>query len=149
MNKAVEYPLLVVEDNDEDFAILMELMDEMKIQQPIYRCTDGDEVLDFMYYKGLYKNNNLIPRPSVVLLDLNLPGTDGREVLEQLKNDEQLKRIPVVIFTTSSNPQDIDFCYGHGANGYLIKPLDFEKLQITIQAFVDFWLNANLLPQVI
>jgi CheY-like chemotaxis protein len=149
MKKALKCPLLVVEDNDEDFAILMELINEMEIQQPIYRCTDGDEVLDFMYYKGSYKQSSLIPRPAVVLLDLNLPGTDGREVLEKLKEDEQLKKIPVVIFTTSSNPTDIDFCYSHGANGYLIKPLDFEKLQATIQSFVDFWLNTNLLPKVV
>ncbi|AFY36766.1 response regulator receiver protein [[Leptolyngbya] sp. PCC 7376] len=149
MDKLLKSPLLVVEDNDEDFTVLMEFLGDMNIQQPIYRCKDGDDALDFLSYKGAYTNKQLIPQPSVVLLDLNLPGTDGREVLEQLKEDENFKKMPIVIFTTSSNPQDIDFCYRHGANGYLVKPINFEQMRITVQAFVDFWLNANTLPQVV
>ena len=148
MNSALLYPLLVGEDNDEDFAVLKRLLTDMALPNPVYRCTDGDEVLDFMYREGAYQGAELAPRPGVILLDLNLPGTDGREVLEQLKQDTQLQSIPVVIFTTSKNPKDIEFCYRHGANGYLIKPMDFEQLRATIRMFAGFWLSANVPPQV-
>ncbi|MGH7999355.1 MAG: response regulator, partial [Brasilonema sp.] len=93
-----------------------------------------------------YDNLDVAPRPSVILLDLNLPGTDGRDVLEQLKQDQNLKEIPIVIFTTSSNPKDVELCYEKGANGYLIKPFDSCELEKTIQAFVNYWLEANTPP---
>ncbi|WP_421655027.1 response regulator [Leptothermofonsia sp. ETS-13] len=139
-------PLLIAEDSDEDFEVLQLLMQQMEIQNPIYRCTNGDKVLDFLYQEGDYSNPDIAPRPSIILLDLNLPGTDGRDVLEQLKQDQRLKEIPVVIFTTSSNPKDVEFCYQKGANGYLIKPVDSEELEKTVQAFVEFWLEVNTPP---
>jgi CheY-like chemotaxis protein len=137
-------PLLVVEDSNEDFRILQRLMRRMAVQNPIHRCTSGDEVLDYLYQEG--KNTDGLSRPSVILLDLNLPGIDGRDILEQLKQDKSFKEIPIVIFTTSSNPKDIEFCYQKGANGYLVKPMDAQELQKTIQAFVDYWLQVNIPP---
>ncbi len=139
-------PLLIAEDSDEDFEVLQLLMRQMEVQNPIYRCTNGDKVLDFLYQEGDYSNPEIAPRPSIILLDLNLPGTDGRDVLEQLKQDQKLKEIPVIIFTTSSNPKDVEFCCQKGANGYLIKPVDSEELEKTVQAFVEFWLEVNTLP---
>jgi CheY-like chemotaxis protein len=139
-------PLLVVEDSDEDFEILELLMQQMAVQNPIHRCTNGDTALDFVYQDLSVSQERAILRPSVILLDLNIPGTDGREVLEQLKQDRSYKEIPIVIFTTSSNPQDIEFCYENGANGYLIKPVDSEELERTVQAFVDYWLQVNVSP---
>ena len=146
MSSKFDDPLLVVEDSDEDFAVLQRLMQRMAVQNPIYRCADGDEVLDFLYQVGDYTDLDIAPRPSIILLDLNLPGTDGREVLEQLKHDGNLRDIPVVVFTTSSNPQDIEFCYQNGANGYLVKPINSIELQRTVQAFVDYWLEVNTPP---
>jgi CheY-like chemotaxis protein len=137
-------PLLVAEDSDEDFEILELLMQQMQVQNPIHRCTNGDKVLDFIYQALEPTKERALP--SVILLDLNLPGTDGREVLEQLKQDQSLKEIPIVVFTTSSNPRDIEFCYQKGANGYLIKPVDSEELERTVQAFVDYWLQTNIPP---
>ncbi|TFI54407.1 response regulator [Mastigocladus laminosus UU774] len=137
-------PLLVVEDSNEDFRILQRLMRRMAVQNPIHRCTSGDEVLDYLYKEG--KNIDGLSRPSVILLDLNLPGIDGRDILEQLKQDKTFREIPIVIFTTSSNPKDIEFCYQKGANGYLVKPMDVQELQKTIQAFVDYWLQVNISP---
>ncbi|NJP10687.1 MAG: response regulator [Leptolyngbyaceae cyanobacterium RU_5_1] len=139
-------PLLIAEDSDEDFEVLHLLMQQMAVQNPIYRCTNGDKLLDFLYQDGDYDSSDTAPRPSVILLDLNLPGTDGREVLEQLKQDQHLKEIPVVVFTTSSNPRDVEFCYQNGANGYLIKPVDSDQLERTVQAFVDYWLATNIPP---
>jgi CheY-like chemotaxis protein len=139
-------PLLVAEDSDEDFEVLELLMQQMKVRNPIHRCTNGDKVLDFIYQDGDHSQQRDLSRPSVILLDLNLPGTDGREVLEQLKQDQSFREIPIVVFTTSSNPRDIEFCYQNGANGYLIKPVDSDELERTVQAFVDYWLQANVPP---
>ncbi len=141
-----EEPLLIAEDSDEDFEALKRLMKRMAVQNPIYRCTDGDEVLDFIYQEGEYENSGSAPRPSIILLDLNLPGIDGRDILDRLKHDSNFKEIPIVVFTTSSNPRDIDLCYEKGANGYLIKPMDSDELKRTIKAFVDYWLEANTPP---
>ncbi|WP_017316629.1 response regulator [Mastigocladopsis repens] len=146
MTTKLNEPLLVVEDSNEDFRILQRLMRRMAVQNPIYRCTNGDEVLDFLYQEGNYQNSNIAPRPSIILLDLNLPGIDGRDILSRLKQDRSLREIPVVVFTTSSNPRDIELCYQKGANGYLIKPMDAQELQKTIQAFVDYWLEVNTPP---
>lgn len=139
-------PLLIAEDSDEDFEVLQLLMQQMAVQNPIYRCTNGDKVLDLLYQDDSGNGAESAPRPSVILLDLNLPGTDGRDVLEQLKQDQNFKEIPIVVFTTSSNPKDIEFCYQNGANGYLIKPVDSDQLEKTVQAFVAYWLDSNVSP---
>jgi len=146
MTKKLDKPLLVVEDSNEDFKMLQRLMRRMAVQNPIYRCTNGDEVLDFLNQEESSENPNTIQKPSVILLDLNLPGIDGRDILERLKQDISFKKIPIVVFTTSSNPKDIEFCYQKGANGYLVKPMDAQELQKTVQAFVDYWLERNTLP---
>ncbi|MBH8564544.1 response regulator [Nostoc sp. CENA67] len=119
-----------------------------------HRCTNGDEVLEFLRQQksdrpsiGEAPNSSaIIPRPSVILLDLNLPGIDGRDILERIKQDRSLKEIPIVVFTTSSNPRDIEYCYQKGANGYLVKPMNAQQLQKTIKAFVEYWLEANTPP---
>jgi CheY-like chemotaxis protein len=146
MTEKLNKPLLVVEDSNEDFKMLQRLMRRMAVQNPIYRCTNGDEVLDFLYQEESSQSSNGVPKPSVILLDLNLPGIDGRDILERLKQDISFRKIPIVVFTTSSNPKDIEFCYQKGANGYLVKPMDAQELQKTVQAFVDYWLETNTLP---
>lgn len=138
--------LLVVEDSNEDFKMLQRLMKRMSVQNPVYRCASGDEALDFLNQKGDSDNPSIAPRPCVILLDLNLPGTDGRQVLEKLKQDNSLREIPIVVFTTSSNPKDVELCYQKGANGYLIKPMDSQELQKIMRAFVDYWLEVNTSP---
>ncbi|OUL35924.1 two-component system response regulator [Nostoc sp. T09] len=146
MTRKLHEPLLIVEDSNEDFRILQRLMRRMAVQNPIYRCTNGDEVLDLLYKEGSNENSHVALRPSVILLDLNLPGIDGRDILERLKQDRSFREIPIVVFTTSANPRDIELCYQKGANGYLVKPMDAQELQKTIQAFVDYWLEANTPP---
>ncbi|MBN4006973.1 response regulator [Nostoc sp. LPT] len=154
MTKKLHEPLLVVEDSNEDFRILQRLMQRMSVQNPIHRCTNGDEVLELLYQQGndAYAksedrpNSKAALRPSVILLDLNLPGIDGRDILDRLKQDKSFKGIPIVVFTTSSNPKDIELCYQKGANGYLVKPMDAQELKKTVQAFVDYWLEANTPP---
>lgn len=139
-------PLLVVEDSDEDFAAFERVIRKLASFQRIYRCSDGDDALDFLRQAGDYTGINNSPRPGMILLDLNLPGTDGREVLKEIKQDALLKMIPVVIFTTSDNPVDVAGCYQCGANGYVVKPIDLKKLTKTVQVIVDYWFEANTLP---
>ncbi|RCJ31608.1 two-component system response regulator [Nostoc minutum NIES-26] len=141
--------LLVIEDSDEDFEALCRVMYRQAVVNPIFRCTDGDEALDFLYHTGPYGDAQIAPRPSIILLDLNLPGTDGREVLEQIKQDENFKTIPVVVFTTSSNPKDIEICYRYCVASYILKPIDIKRLVQTIQGFINYWLDIVILPDAV
>ncbi len=147
MKEGDSRPLLVVEDSDEDFVTLQRLIRKQQVRPgPVYRCSDGDEALDFLYRKGEYTDPQIAPRPAAVLLDLNLPGTDGRDVLQQIKQDNELKKIPIVVFSTSANPTDVEYCYRSGANGYLVKPMDLSALQRAVEAFTRYWLAINLPP---
>ena len=138
--------LLVVEDSNADFRLIKRLMRKMDVQNPIYRCKTGDEALELMYQKSEEQAIGLEHHPEIILLDLNLPGTDGRAVLAKLKQDQVLKKIPIVVFTCSSASNDIAFCYAQGANGYMVKPVGLSDLTKTLQAFVDYWLGSNTSP---
>jgi CheY-like chemotaxis protein len=138
--------LLIVEDSDEDFETLQRFLRSSQLTIPIYRCHNGDRALEFLLRTGQYTNPELAPRPSLIVLDLNLPGTDGRQLLYRIKQNDNLKSIPVVVFTTSSNPKDVDICYEYGVNSYIVKPIDFAKLKRSIQTIVDYWFEVNILP---
>ena len=148
MVQAPDLPyLLIVEDSDEDFESLQRILAKTcQIENPIIRCYDGDDAIDFLHGKGRYASQPLKTLPSLILLDLNLPGTDGREVLNHIKQDDSLKILPVVILTTSSNPSDIDTCYRYGANSYLLKHMDLASLKKSIHLLMDYWLKAAVLP---
>lgn len=140
--------LLVVEDSDEDFeAFEWVLHRHCALEVPFQRCTDGEDALDFLLRRGDHRHSDITTQPSVILLDLNLPGTDGRELLAEIKQDDQLKDIPVVIFTTSSSPRDVEFCYRHDIHSYMVKPLKTESLKQTLITFFDYWFNTVLLPE--
>ncbi len=139
-------PLLIVEDSNEDFTTVQRLLQRSPLVIPIYRCINGDQALAFLFRTGQYANSELAPRPGMILLDLNLPGTDGRQVLYRIKRDDQLKSIPVVIFTTSNNPKDVTDCYQYGANSYITKAINFAKLKQDIQTIVSYWLEVTTLP---
>ena len=140
--------LLVVEDSDEDFEALNRVLNKhCDLRVPLKRCCDGDEALDLLYHKGDYAEIEISARPSLILLDLNMPGSSGREVLQQVKQDEQLKVIPVVVFTTSSNPGDIDTCYRYGANSYLIKPMNIQQLKSSVCLLLNYWFEVTRLPE--
>ncbi len=142
------YPaLLVVEDSDEDFEALGRIMRRTcDIEVPLTRCIDGEDALDFLNQTGDYADFDTYDLPGLILLDLNLPGTDGREVLMQIKQDERLKEIPVIVLTTSSNPRDIHTCYQSGVNSYVVKPTDVEQLKTAVRLFVDYWFKVVMLP---
>jgi len=148
MNEENKQYLLIIEDSDEDFAALERIIIKAKISNHLYRCEDGEEALDFLYHQGEYQDKSLSPRPSLIILDLNLPGIDGREVLNALKGDRDLQTIPVVILSTSSNPKDINACYRHGVSGYIVKPMDTNRLNQLVQTFISYWFHAVELPSI-
>jgi CheY-like chemotaxis protein len=139
-------PFLVVEDSDEDFEAFCRVVGKQAVTNPIFRCIDGDDALDYLYRDGIYKDSHNFPLPGIILLDLNLPGTDGREVLKEIKQHDYLKTIPVVVFTTSSNPKDIEACYQYSVASYILKPIDIKKLVATIQGFLNYWLDLAIIP---
>ena len=146
MKEKKQQPLLIIEDSDEDFTALTRMMNKAQIPNPIYRCEDGEEALDFLYHEGEYEDESLAPRPSLIVLDLNLPGTDGREVLAELKQDRDLQTIPIVIFSTSSHPRDINACYRQGISGYIVKPMNTDRLDRLVQTFLEYWFKTVELP---
>lgn len=137
--------ILVVEDSIEDFTALGRVFRKQAIQNPVLRCEDGDQALQYLqgYGKHLGWPQGL---PAIILLDLNLPGTDGRTVLEILKQDPYLQSIPVIILSTSSNARDIDDCYRLGANSYMTKPIEYAVLEEKVCLIIHYWLKTAELP---
>jgi CheY-like chemotaxis protein len=138
-------PVLVVEDSPEDFMALGRAFRKHSLQHPLLRCEDGDQALAYLQGYGLLPEWPLT-LPAIVLLDLNMPGTDGRTVLDTLKQDPRLASIPVIIFTTSSNSKDIEECYRLGANSYMTKPVNYPGLEEKVRLIVQYWLETSELP---
>jgi CheY-like chemotaxis protein len=140
-------PILLVEDSPEDYEATVRAFMRSGLKNPIFRCEDGDNALDFLHRRGRYENPEESPRPGVILLDLNLPGTDGREVLTEIKQSEELKQIPVIVLTTSNDARDVDSCYQAGANSYIQKPVDMEGFIRAIERLKGYWFEVVVLPQ--
>jgi CheY-like chemotaxis protein len=138
---------LLVEDSPEDFETTERAFRKSGLRNPIVRCADGDEALDYLFRRGQYAAPAKSPRPGVILLDLNLPGTDGREVLTEIKADPVLKQIPVVVLTTSRDDRDVDACYKAGANSYIQKPVDMDGFLKAIERLNGYWFEVVILPK--
>jgi chemotaxis family two-component system response regulator Rcp1 len=135
--------ILLVEDNEGDVRLTMEALRDAKVVNHLNVTRDGVEATDFLYRRGPYAH---APRPDLILLDLNLPRKDGREVLAEIKADADLRQIPVVVLTTSEAEEDLACAYGLHANCYLNKPVDFDRFLNVIQAIETFWLSMVKLP---
>lgn len=135
--------ILLVEDNPADVRLVMEGFKDFKIKNKIHVVDDGVAAMDFLNKEEGYEN---VPYPDIILLDLNLPRKDGREVLKEIKGDEKLRCIPVVILTTSSAEDDILKTYCNHANCYIIKPVDFDQFIKVIHSIESFWLTMVKLP---
>ena len=136
--------ILLVEDNPGDERLTREALKEGKVYSNLHWVKDGVEALEFLRKQGKYKGT---PRPDIILLDLNLPKKDGREVLQEIKNDDALKRIPVVILTTSKAEEDVLKTYNLHANCYVTKPVDLDQFMTVVQSIEDFWLTIVKLPR--
>ncbi len=138
-----EIEILLVEDNEGDARLAQEAMRDSKIRNGIHHVWDGEEAMTFLHRSGKYAS---APRPDLILLDLNLPRMDGREVLAEIKAHDHLKRIPVVILTTSSAEEDILRSYDLYANCYITKPVSMVDFIKVVTAIQDFWLTIVKLP---
>ncbi len=139
--RAVE--ILLVEDSPGDVRLTKEALREGKVRNNLHVATDGVEALAFLRREGRYA---AAPRPDVILLDLNLPKKDGREVLAEVKADERLKRIPVVVLTTSADERDVLRSYELQAACYITKPVDLDQFINVVKSIEDFWLTVVTLP---
>jgi CheY-like chemotaxis protein len=135
--------ILIVEDNEGDVGLIEEVFEEAKIKTNIHVAEDGEEAVLYLRGEGKFFGS---PRPDIIILDLNLPKKDGREVLREIKEDSSLKNIPVVVLTTSSNKKDIHGVYGLHANAYITKPLDFDQFIKVVESISNFWLEIVRLP---
>lgn len=136
--------VLLVEDNPGDVRLTQEVFKETKIRNKLHVITDGIEVMPFLRREGKYCD---LPRPDLILLDLNLPKKDGRELLAEIKNDPALRHIPVVILTTSRADEDILNSYDLHVNCYITKPVDLEQFIKVVKGIEDFWLTIVKLPR--
>ena len=136
--------ILMVEDSPSDAQLTIEALHAAKIANRLSHVEDGVEALRFLRREGPYAD---APRPDLILLDLNLPRKDGREVLEELKQDPDLKIIPVVVLTTSRSEQDVLRSYQLHANCYITKPVDFTQFMEVVKAIESFWLSVVTLPK--
>ena len=139
--KAID--ILLVEDSPGDIRLAHEALKESKIRNRLFVVEDGVEAMAFLRRQGKHAE---APRPDLILLDLNLPRKSGREVLSEIKNDEELKRIPVVVLTVSRDEEDIMRSYDNHANCYITKPLDFSQFMEITKSIEQFWLTIVMLP---
>jgi len=139
-------PLLLIEDSPEDRETTARALKKAGVTNPIFFCVDGDDALDFLHHRGNYAEEGKAVRPGVILLDLNMPGTDGREVLAEIKQHADLMTIPVLIVTTSRDERDIRSCYQSGANAYIRKPVDLGAFMLTMKRVAEFWFSEAILP---
>ncbi len=138
--------VLLVEDDPEDVQITRRAFKKGKIANPLYVVRDGEEAMEFLHHKGRYADASKAPRPGLILLDLNLPRLDGREVLNLIKTDPDLRRIPVVVLTTSSEEADVFGCYDKGANTYITKPVEFQSFLQAVITIGQYWLCIAEIP---
>ncbi|WP_114748550.1 response regulator [Pleomorphovibrio marinus] len=135
--------ILLVEDNEGDILLTLDAFEESKFKTQVSVARNGQEALDFLSKKGEYSNAQ---RPDLILLDINIPIFNGLEVLVKIKKDESLKKIPVIMLTTSSNQKDIEKAYKNYCNSYVKKPLEMEEFMEAVLKIEEFWLQLTVLP---
>jgi two-component system response regulator len=149
MNQArsLSQPILLVEDSEDDFEATCRAFHKVNLRNPVVWCRSGQDAVAYLKNEGAYKAASKASQPGLILLDLNMPGMDGRETLKAIKQDEALRRIPVIILTTSADERDIETCYQVGANTYVQKPVSFDGLIEAIQRLKMYWFEFALLPK--
>jgi CheY-like chemotaxis protein len=146
VKKAKPAIILLVEDNRGDQELTRRAMGEGKIRNELRIVEDGEEALAYLFRRGKYKDPTTSPRPDLLLLDLNLPRVDGREVLEQIRANSKLRRMAVVVLTTSQQEEDVLRSYELGCNSFITKPVDMNQFIQVIQALEKYWFQIVVLP---
>ncbi|MBL4655264.1 MAG: response regulator [Bacteroidia bacterium] len=140
--------LLLAEDDDDDYFITVDALKEIGLDQCVRRVKDGEDLMNYLLHNPPYENPESSPLPDLIFLDLNMPKKDGREALKEIKANESLKKIPIIIFTTSNSPDDIASTYKYGANSYIQKPDSFDQFISLFQTIQNYWLDKVKLPTV-
>ena len=138
--------ILMADDDPDDCMLAREALAESRLANDLHFVSDGEELMDYLYQRGKYSVPGSAPRPSLILLDLNMPKKDGREVLNELKSDPHVRQIPVLVLTTSQAEEDILRSYYLGANSYITKPVTFSSLIEVMQTLSKYWFEIVELP---
>lgn len=139
--------ILLVEDNDAHTKLILRAFKEDRLANPVNCVRDGEEALDYLYQRGNFEDLAKSPRPDMILLDLKLPKIDGLEVLKTVKEDANLRSIPVVVLTSSTDERDVHEAYRHYVNSYISKPVDFDKFRQVVQELDYYWTIFNTAPE--
>ena len=133
--------ILLADDDEDDRMLTQEALAESRLENPLHFVEDGQELLDYLFHKGKYVDTEKYPRPGLILLDLNMPRLDGKSALQIIKTDPQLKSIPVVVLTTTNQDIEATKSYDLGANSFIVKPVNFEKLVEVIRVLGKYWFS--------
>ena len=145
-NNMLPIRILLVEDNDAHVKLILRAFKEDRLANPVHVVSDGEQALDYLYRRGEYHDPENSPRPDLILLDLKLPKIDGLDVLQIVKEDPNLKDIPVVVLTSSTDQQDVHEAYRRYVNSYIAKPVDFDKFRQVVQELDYYWTIFNTKP---
>ena len=147
MNKQGERIIILMADDDPDDCLMIkEALEESPLACDLYSVEDGEELMDYLNHRGKYSAPETSPSPGLILLDLNMPKKDGREALKEIKADQELKRIPIVVLTTSKAEEDIQRTYNLGVNSFISKPVSFESLVEIMKTLTKYWFEIVELP---
>lgn len=138
--------ILLAEDDPDDRLLTRRALEKSQLANTVDTVEDGEELMQYLRREGEYAEADAAPRPGLILLDLNMPRMDGREALKKIKSDSELRRIPVIVLTTSEAEQDILQTYDLGVNAFVTKPVTFDDLANTLQALGEFWFEIVKLP---
>jgi len=139
--------ILIADDDEEDRMLVKEALDESRLTNPIQFVEDGEELLDYLHHRGNFADKEKYPTPGLILLDLNMPKKDGREALKEIKSDEHLRVIPVVVLTTSKAEEDILRTYDLGVSSFIAKPVTFAALVDVMKTLSKYWFEIVELPK--
>jgi CheY-like chemotaxis protein len=140
------HTILIADDDEDDRFLVKSALDDCLITCPIHFVENGVEVIKYLENEGIFKEREAYRKPSLILLDLNMPKKDGREALKEIKSNPNFRSVPVIILTTSKAIEDVNLCYCLGANGYIVKPNSFTELANTLKVLTKFWLDVVTLP---
>jgi len=138
--------ILMADDDEDDCLMTKEALEEAKVENNIYFVKDGEDLMDYLYHRGSYSDEEKFPRPGLILLDLNMPRKDGREALGEIKADPTLRQIPIVVLTTSKAEEDVYRTYDLGVNSFITKPVLFEGLVEVMKTLSHYWFSIVKLP---
>lgn len=138
--------ILMADDDEDDILLTKKALEKGKLLNPLHTVQDGEELLDYLLRRGLYEDHKNAPRPGLILLDLNMPKKDGREALREIKSRDELKDIPIVVFTTSKAEEDIYRSYKLGVNSFITKPVTLDSLIDVMQTLGKYWFEIVTLP---